>query len=64
MHNTHNTHKHTHTQGRYDLVREGVVVLMGTLAAHLEQGDNEVRVASCIDVGYVIGKSIYIHFNI
>ncbi|GBF89654.1 hypothetical protein Rsub_02372, partial [Raphidocelis subcapitata] len=28
-------------EGRYDLLREGVVVLMGTLAAHLQQGDAE-----------------------
>ncbi|KIY93978.1 hypothetical protein MNEG_13985 [Monoraphidium neglectum] len=28
-------------EGRYDLVREGVVVLLGTLAAHLDQGDTE-----------------------
>jgi hypothetical protein len=28
---------------RYDLVREGVVVLLGTLAGHMDQGDDKVR---------------------
>jgi hypothetical protein len=27
---------------RYDLVREGVVVLLGTLAGHMDQGDDKV----------------------
>lgn len=36
---------------RYDLVREGVVVLLGTLAGHMEQGDDKV----CGWVGAVDG---------
>ncbi len=43
-------------EGRYDLVREGVVVLMGTLAAHLERGDPEVRG----DMGWPAGRD---HFE-
>ena len=30
-------------EGAYDLVREGVVVLLGTLAGHMEQKDDKVR---------------------
>lgn len=46
-----------HRQGRYDLVREGVVVLMGTLAAHLDQGDTEVRSAAAHGILLLLARA-------
>ena len=44
-----------HDEAGYDHVREGVVVLLGTLARHLPPGDAKVRTvqngSACVDAG-------------
>lgn len=41
-------------EGRHDLVRVGVVVMLGTLAAHLEQGDDKVGQQGVVAAAVVV----------